>query len=241
MPSYVTIFVFAILVIFTPSRPIGAAEMSVVDYYKACPAQYFGGQKPSLDYKNGAWQTNVGMGMATVDVRNGYIECSAVGDGENIMQFVLYIKSDRTPVVAINRYYHAGVGPSNEFTSLAFYEYRDSKFTDCTRDLLPKIDFRVFCAPGYATARLEKIKSFNVQDYIDYRFVLPQKGTTIVTGILMGKLYDHLEKKGKTLLPGEKEVCEQFMKSINYNEGIELKWDAQKGVFAVGKKTRRPY
>lgn len=230
-----------VFLIFLPSlNPLSSAGMSVVDYYRICPAKYFGGSKPTLEFKDGQWTTNVGMGMAPVDIKNGYIECSAIGDGEDIMQFVLYIKSDTTPVIAINRYYHPGVGPG-ETSYVKFYEYRNKEFTDITRDLLPDIDFRLFITKGFNPAQLEKIKSFKIRDCIGYRYVLPQQGTTIITGILLGGLHDYLQKNSKALIPGEKDLCEKFREKINYTQGIELKWDAKKDTFTPGKKVKLPY
>lgn len=211
------------------------AALLVTDYYRLCPAEFFGGQKPTLEMKKSSWVTDTGM--AVVDIKNGYIECGYRGDGEQIMQFVLYVKNDKTPIVGISRYYHAGVAPFKESADIRFVEYRDNRFSDITGSILSTIDCRLFVKAGFNAAALDRIRSFKVREYLEYRYQLPQEGTNAVVELLTGRLVDYLKEKGKVIPPWEKDICNKFMDNL-INTGIELKWDAKNTKYVPWRKTR---
>ena len=216
------------------------AAQNVMDYYNLCPSKLIPTGKRTFkkNAESGLWKTNVDMEGAEIDLKNGYMEYGSRGGGIERLQFVLYLRKDKTPIIGISYFFTDGADIEVK-ASLAFYEVRDGKFVETTKDLVPALEPGLFLAKKFDMSRLDGIKSVRVKDYLLYRCALPRKGTTAVMQLYTGRLFRHLEMNGAGMPAAEKKTCEEFLGLAEYDAGIELLWNGSR--FAVGKKTRVNY
>ena len=137
---------------------------TVLDYYQLLPEKYFEASKEQrikwmLDPKRGA----------IVDVKNGYI--FAPGDGAQTTLYVcLFKKVDGNYVIGVKSHY----SDSSAHTHIDFYNYKDGKFIDITKSILP------------------------IRVNENLRYEMPRYGRTIkVTNKAGRKLYDLIWQAGK--------------------------------------------
>ncbi|MCU0848635.1 MAG: hypothetical protein MUD12_12180 [Spirochaetes bacterium] len=220
--------------------PGSAAAPGVLEYYNLCPSKLLPTGKRSFKKyaESGQWITGVDMEGADIDLQNGYIEYGSRGGGIQRIQFVLYMKKDKTPVIGISYFFTDGVDIEVK-SSLAFYEIRDGKFVEITKDVVPALEPGPFLTKKFDMARLDGIKSVRVRDYLIYKCTLPKKGTTAVMQLYTGKLFRHIEMNGAGMPAAEKKTCEEFLRLAEYDAGIELLWNGSR--FTAGKKTRVNY
>ena len=217
--------------------PASMARLNVLDYYRLCPSKLFPSGKPSIKYNrtDKRWTTDDGMEEVVVDTKNGYIHCLLAGGGETKIQFVLYLKKDKTPLVGISYYYNDGINVHVE-SSLLFYEYRNKKFIEVTKKVMPVIGISNFVKSNFNLASLARVKSFNIKNQIEYMYTLPQKGLTAHMEIDTGKLYNYISRNSSKIPAQEKKICDNLIKSIDNNIKIKLRWNMNKNVFILGKK-----
>ena len=122
------IYALALLTVFG-SQPAGSARQSapprtVLDYYVLLPDKYFEADKE----QRVQWMLDPGRG-AVVDVKNGYIY--APGDGAQwSLHVCLFKKADGSYVVAVK-------SDVEGETFLDFYTYKNGRFVDVTKSVLP--------------------------------------------------------------------------------------------------------
>jgi hypothetical protein len=121
------IFQMTVSVMLSMTPVQGDHQLTVLDYYKLLPEKYFEADheeriKWMLDPKRGA----------VVDIKNGYIY--APGDGGQADIYVcVFKKHDGTCLIAVKTF------PSDtyEYTYLTCYVYKDSRWKNVTKTVLP--------------------------------------------------------------------------------------------------------
>lgn len=145
---------------------------NVLEYYMALPEKYMGNL------------TNIGDRKKTVEIKdleNGYLRLTAT-DLEGYGEAALFKNADGTKTFGIQT---LGCGPVCETDSIYFLQYKNGRWLDVTREVLPKI----------SEAELERVlKCYkpDAEDGVADFYQLPRYGTTV-------KLFDNHDSEERLL------------------------------------------
>ena len=176
--------------------------------------------------KDGAWTVALASGPlpATVDLPNGYL---AFGEGgsEPRGAAALFVTADQRALLA--DYLDSGAS-----AELRFYEYREGKAPPVAQALIPRLDGAALLVPGQDARPLAE---HDVFDVLPFKYELPRVGTTIVATLATEFVRMNI---GMSRRPdAAKDQLYPFVEKSLYDR-VELKFDAKKGAFTVGKKSR---
>jgi len=169
-----------------------------------------------------------GQGSKTtviVDSKNGYLRVSedVYGNGS----FGTYIheaakfngSNDR---IFLGFYMHHS-GPFFNENQTIFYEYKNGKLIDSTKQVLPPISIVDFVPKGFSATLLKELEEINQ----DISWHLPQYGTSLTVKFRKSYLADKFEYEDPPVM--SKKV-QELAAAINREE-IQLKWNREKCVF----------
>ncbi len=146
----------------------------------------------------------------TLDYKNAYMRISGLSDGEGQnIELTYFVKSDKSKLIAVNITQWDMV---SEVSSLNFYTYNNSKWTNVTSEVIPKIDINSF------VNKKVEMKSGPI------KIILPQNGKTIKVDLDMDALSEWINKK-------EYSKIKNNLSCTNF----DLLW--RDGTFVVGNKT----
>ncbi|WP_224372855.1 hypothetical protein [Hyalangium versicolor] len=210
------------LALGTLAAGAGDTPKSVMDYYQQLPATAFpDSTRYELTRSKSGWITHSKAGddeiSVTVDTKNGYIEFTdeGTGGGDAKTQVALFLKEDKTPIMAVSMSSFDGVSVSGGIT---FAELAGNQWKTVTDHVLPfEMQIEDFLDEKCLEALNPAMRTNLINEGVIY--TLPRQGTTIRASV---KVTEYMLKDE---LQGKKSPCPS-------ENPREMKWDKKAGRFS---------
>lgn len=201
--------------------PSGVTDFSekVMDYDYGLRLQYFKEIELDENCINEKTIHCIRKGFQVVDVKNGYLLFRESGLEEYIMM-ALFKKSNGSYIVGVTKYFGGDSGMYNTF----FLIYRNQKWIDITKKVLPKLSYKLLLSP-----KDQKLIGEEQKHEPRSRIVLPRYGTDI--SYEAEKAYSCEGDMGDDTTH-KKEKCKMILKKI-IRDSVKLKWNPDKGIFTL--------
>lgn len=171
-----------------------------------------------------------------VDERNAYLlvgdtsDTALVGAGQHV--FTAFARRDGKRLYACTEFEW---GDDENYHRLSFYELVDGTLRPVEYPVIPRLDLEDFWAEG----TLPPAKKYRL---VNLRYTLPRVGTTIRVEPwpiydLPGAVHDSLDPSD-VVSGADLDEYVRTVESRRYR-AIELNWDAERGVFRIGRKIPR--
>jgi hypothetical protein len=244
---------FLVCMICINAFPVFGKDLDVADYYNQYINKFKTGSQFVVPYEiilsGGKWvfknpPKHWNKVMITIDVKNGYLDAMYDDDppgaqGRNIrVTCAVFTKTDKSVFFAINTK-KTQMLPEPD---LKIYSLNDGGWRDVTKQVVPKISYRMFLDEKYSQGKLSALKEneSTAGTIIDY--VLPRFGTTVNAVIIADYIDDIFIREGRG--GGQKELknenaiasaLDDIRRNLKYGK-IELKWNTRTGKFGIGNK-----
>lgn len=204
-----------------------AAPATILDYYRLLDRSQLSGDKFVFYNDKGSWQAK---SPATdeklnpvVDIPGGYIQVSdpGTGGGTYVQETALFITRSGAAYLGVNEKSFNGAYFERR---IRFYRHEKGKLV-VADSVLPVIEAGVFFKSGFDAATAAK--------KVQIEYTLPRKGTTVVAAADLMLL--EREAAGDDYPGDVKQRSAEALRNIRYRK-IELRWDADKGRFSIGRK-----
>ncbi|MCY1078111.1 hypothetical protein [Archangium lansingense] len=204
-----------------------AAPKSVMDYYQEVPTSLFPSEtKYELKQTKGGWITHSmdteAEISATVDTKNGFIQFidEGTGGGDVKTQVALFLKEDKSPLVAISTSMFDGMASTGR---IALVEPDGGKWKAVTSTAIPALRLADFLDSKCLAALREDVRGMLEKEGI--RFTLPRQGTTVHASVMLTP--SMLEGVGDEASAKANSPCPTG------DVSRELKWDKKAGRFTL--------
>lgn len=219
-------------------------DKNILEVYESLPVSLFNNDgfefKYELTERDGKWVTNSSADYempVVVDIQNGFIEISdeGTGGGSNLVQVVMFRKSDQNPCIGICLGGFNGMFSEN---NARFYEYINNRWTDVTGKVFPVFEFKSFMNTQYVESNLRE--NNDIYSVLDYWVRLPRFGLIVESEVNWEKIQAVLRENvnpenGETFDERQQELLRGMINNIMY-EKIKIRWDKQNDRFMILEK-----
>lgn len=186
----------------------GAHAQNIVDLFKIFPYK-----QPGTLFKD------LPNNRVYADNRSGYVNIENISDMTTEQSFAVFTKKDGSKIYGY-RYYENGGAEYESIYITRFYKFEEGKWQEVSEVLL-LLGYDTFWGNTTPMPAKEYLHKF----VIDYE--LPRSGNVMLVRLRQQRIFPE-DKLDKALL---QQYAKQFL-----HKQIQLIWNAEKGMFELGKK-----
>ena len=166
----------------------------------------------------------------TVDIKNGYLSWNDEGTGGGTLttDAALFVRTDKSIVLAVGKRSFDGVGMSSVIT---FWEFKNGAMAEITSGIMPAVTASDFLKEK-ADKQSVRLLGDNLSS-LQLEYILPRYGTSIEVRASTNRIDRDLSQLD------DQSHAESIRKAADtiLCTKIFLDWNMKKGVFTIGKKS----